>query len=57
MPGEHEMLEEFARSLEPTGLGQLVENVFAKMNLASGAGSLLKIEQEIESTIAQARAQ
>jgi hypothetical protein len=57
MPGEHEMLEEFARSLEPTVLGQLVENVFAKMNLASGAGSLLKIEQEIESTIAQARAQ
>ncbi len=56
MPGEHEMLEEFARSLEPTVLGQLVENVFDKMNLASEAGSLLKIEQEIESTIAQARA-
>jgi hypothetical protein len=57
MPGEHEMLEEFARSLEPTVLGQLVENVFDKMNLGSEAGSLLKIEQEIESTIARARAQ
>jgi hypothetical protein len=57
MPGEHEMLEEFARSLEPTVLGQLVEIVFDKMNLAGEAGSLLKIEEEIESTVAQARAQ
>jgi hypothetical protein len=57
MPGEQEMLEEFARSLEPTVLGQLVEIVFGKMNLAGEAGSLLKIEEEIESTVAQALAQ
>jgi len=57
MPGEREMLEEFARSLEPAVLGQLVKIVFDKMDLAGEAGSLLKIEQEIESTVAQARAQ
>lgn len=57
MPGEREMLEEFTQSLEPTVLGQLVEVVFDKMKLAGEAGSLLKIEEEIESAIAQARAQ
>ena len=57
MPGEREMLEEFAESLEPTVLGQLVEVVFDKMKLAGEAGSLLKIEEEIEGAIAQARAQ
>ena len=57
MPGEREMLEEFARSLEPTVLGQLVEAVFDKMKLAGEAGSLLKIEEEIEDAIARARAQ
>jgi len=57
MPGEREMLAEFAESLEPTVLGQLVEVVFDKMQLAGEAGSLLKIEEEIKVTIAQARAQ
>jgi len=57
MPGEQEMLEDFARSLQPTVLGQLVNIVFDKMNLAGEAGSLLKIEEEIASTVAQARAQ
>jgi hypothetical protein len=57
MPGEREMLAEFAESLQPTVLGQLVEVVFDKMKLAGEAGSLLKIEEEIESAIARARAQ
>jgi SAM-dependent methyltransferase len=57
MPGEHEMLEEFAQVLEPTVLGQLVEVVFDKMKLAGEAGSLLKIEEEIEDVIARALAQ
>jgi hypothetical protein len=57
MPGEREMLEEFAQSLEPTVLGQLVEVVFDKMKLAGEAGSLLKIEEEIEDAVARARAQ
>ncbi len=57
MPGEREMLAEFAESLQPTVLGQLVEVVFDKMKLAGEAGSLLKIEEEIEDAIARARAQ
>lgn len=57
MPGEREMLEEFAQSLEPTVLGQLVEVVFDNMKLAGEAGSLLKIEEEIDDAIARARAQ
>lgn len=57
MPGEREILEEFAQSLEPTVLGQLVEVVFDKMKLAGEAGSLLKIEEEIEDAIARAKAQ
>ena len=57
MPGEREMLEEFTQTLEPTVLGQLVEVVFDKMSLAGEAGSLLKIEEEIEDVIARARAQ
>ncbi len=57
MPGEREMLEEFAASLEPAVLGQLVEVVFDKMKLAGEAGSLLKIEEEIKGAIEQARAQ
>jgi hypothetical protein len=57
MPGEHEMLEEFTQSLEPTVLRQLVEVVFDKMKLADEAGSLLKIEEEIEDAIARARVQ
>ncbi len=57
MPGEREMLEEFAGSLAPIILGQLVKLVFDKMKLAGELGSLLKIEEELEDAIAQARAQ
>ncbi len=57
MPGERALLEEFTDSLEPAVLGQLVEVVFDKMKLAGEAGSLLRIEKEIEGAIAQARAQ
>ncbi len=57
MPGEPDLLEEFTESLEPTILGQLVQVVFEKMKLAGEAGSLLKIDEEIEASIAQAKAQ
>jgi len=57
MPGEHGMPEECAQSLEPTVLGELVEVVIDKMKLAGEAGSLLKIEVEIEDAVARARAQ
>ena len=55
MPGEKEFLKEFAESLKPRVLGQLVEIIFEKMELAGEAGSLLKIEEEIEETVERAR--
>ena len=57
MPGEQQMLKEFVSQLEPRLLGQLVEVVFEKMKLAGEAGSLLKIEDEIGDTVAEARRQ
>lgn len=55
MPGEKALLQEFAASLKPTVLGQLVEIIFEKMELAGEAGTLLKIEQEIQDAIAEAK--
>ena len=57
MPGERDMLAEFTRALQPSVLTQLVSVVFDNMALAGEAGSLLKIEEEIQGAIAQARAQ
>jgi len=51
------MFEEFTRALEPSVLTQLVEVVFDNMALAGEAGSLLKIEEEIQGAIARAKAQ
>jgi len=55
MPGEKELLQEFTSQLKPTVLGQLVEVIFEKMQLAGEAGILLKIEKEIEDAIVGAR--
>ena len=55
MPGEKEMLREFTGNLNPPVLGQLVETIFDKMELAGEAGTLLKIEEEIASTISKAK--
>lgn len=55
MPGEKGMLEEFAGKLKPRVLGQLVEMIFDNMQLAGEAGSLLKIEDEIEDALNLAR--
>ena len=57
MPGEKQLLEEFAGSLQPKVLGQLARVVFDRMKLAGEAGSLLKIEEEIKDEIAKARKQ
>ncbi|MHC6645421.1 Eco57I restriction-modification methylase domain-containing protein [Alteromonas sp. HB246098] len=56
MPGEKELLREFTSQLKPKVLGQLVEVIFEKMQLAGEAGTLLKIEKEIEDAIASAKA-
>ena len=55
MPGEKEMLKEFIAQLTPTVLGQLVESIFDKMELAGEAGTLLKIEEEIKTSISKAK--
>jgi len=57
MPGEKVLLQEFASSLNPPVLGQLLEAVFDKMELAGEAGTLLKIEEEIQSSIHEAKDQ
>ena len=57
MPGEKVLLQEFASSLNPPVLGQLLEAIFDKMELAGEAGTLLKIEEEIQSSIHEARDQ
>jgi hypothetical protein len=50
MPGEAGLRHELVESLDKQ-LGQLVERVFQKMELAGEAGSLLKIEAEIQVAI------
>lgn len=57
MPGEKKLLEEFVTGLEPKVLGQLVRAVFERMSLAGDAGSLLKIEEDIADTVAEAKQQ
>jgi hypothetical protein len=48
MPGEYDLLGEFARDLRPAILDKLLREIWDKMRLAGEAGSLLKIEQEIQ---------
>jgi hypothetical protein len=55
MPGESQLLDEFVANARPKVLGQLVQVVFEKMKLAGEAGSLLKIEEEIAGTVADAK--
>ena len=43
MPGDKALLQEFASKLNPPVLGQLLEVIFEKMQLAGEAGTLLKI--------------
>lgn len=57
MPGEKALLQEFTSQLYPPVLGQLVEVIFDKMQLAGEAGTLLKIEEEIQNAIHKAREQ
>ena len=57
MPGEKALLQEFTSKLNPPVLGQLLEVIFDKMQLAGEAGTLLKIEEEIQTAIHEAREQ
>ncbi|MCX8496976.1 MAG: hypothetical protein ORN51_12415, partial [Akkermansiaceae bacterium] len=59
MPGEKELLREFVEREFPAAERavclRLLEAIFDKMQLAGEAGSLLKIEEEIRSSIEDAR--
>lgn len=57
MPGETQLLKEFTSQVQPRVLGQLVEEIFEKMQLAGEAGTLLKIEAEIQIAIDEAKSQ
>lgn len=57
MPGDETLLDEFCADLQPKLLGQLVRAVFNKMKLAGEAGSLLKIEEELQDAIEAAKKQ
>ncbi len=57
MPGEISILKEFTSQIRPRVLGQLVEVIFDKMQLAGEAGTLLKIEEEIQIAIDEAKEQ
>ncbi len=57
MPGGGDMLTSFVQGLNPPLLGALVQEIFEKMKLAGEAGSLLKIEEDIKDTVADAKKQ
>lgn len=57
MPGEEDMLNDFMQGLNPPLLGALVREIFERMKLAGEAGSLLKIEAEIQDTVTKAKQQ
>lgn len=55
MPAETDLLQAFKADLKPAVLGQLMEVVADKMQLAGDAGSLLKIHEELADAIKKAR--
>ncbi len=55
MPGEYDLLGEFARDLQPAVLGSLLLDIWERMKMAGEAGSLLKIEREISDSIRSTR--
>jgi hypothetical protein len=57
MPGDAELLDEFASRLKPAVLGALFTRMVEEMRLAGELGSLLRIEQSIANTVRDAAAQ
>ncbi|RME21858.1 MAG: SAM-dependent methyltransferase [Deltaproteobacteria bacterium] len=51
MPGDRELVEQFASTLKPPVLGELFRGMVEEMRLAGELGSLLKIEQALESVV------
>jgi hypothetical protein len=57
MPDDRSMVVEFASSLRPHVLGELFQRMVDEMRLAGELGSLLKIDQALQSAVAKAREQ
>jgi hypothetical protein len=55
MPGEKNLLKEFAHSIDPPLLGQILEKVWDTMNLAGETGYLLRVEEQIEDLVGKAK--
>ena len=54
MPGDAELVDEFAASLKPAVLGDLFKKMVEEMKLAGELGSLLKIEESIAKAVKEA---
>jgi len=54
MPGDAELVDEFAASLKPAVLGDLFRKMVEEMKLAGELGSLLKIEESIATAVKEA---
>lgn len=57
MPGDSTLLDEFADSLQPPVLRELLREMVSKMELAGELGSLLKIEEHLSESVTSARKQ
>lgn len=55
MPGDQAMLGEFLRDMKPSIIGNLVRDVWEQMQLAGEAGSLLKVNEDLQESIETAR--
>jgi 23S rRNA G2445 N2-methylase RlmL len=55
MPGDAELVREFATSLKPAVLGDLFEKMVEEMKLAGELGTLLKIEEAIAEAVTTTR--
>jgi len=55
MPGEQDLKEEFIGSLPRKELRDILSALWPKMQLAAEAGTLLRIEKEIQQTVDEAR--
>ena len=51
LPGDYSLLGDFARNLRPAALGNMLRELWPRMELAGEVGSLLRIEQEIHDVV------
>jgi len=57
MPGEAQMVDDFAQTLFPPVVGDLFRQIVSEMALAGDVGSLLKIDESIANVVKKAREQ